>query len=55
MPTYEFRCSICLMSLTVESSMYGETAAPLCCGQLSGRVWSSPGVVFKGDGWGHQA
>ena len=54
MPIYEFRCGICGMSLTVDGSVHGETVAPLCCGQLTDRVWSSPAVVFKGTGWGSQ-
>ena len=54
MPSYEFRCEVCGGSQTVSASMTAEVVAPLCCGQLTGRVWSSPGVVFKGTGWGHQ-
>ena len=54
MPIYEFRCAVCGMALTVDGSVHGETVAPLCCGQLADRVWSSPGVLFKGTGWGHQ-
>ena len=52
MATYEFKCETCQMTLTVDGSVHGETVAPLCCGLLAGRVWSSPGVVFKGEGWG---
>lgn len=54
MPIYEFRCAVCGISLTTDQSVLGEIVAPLCCSQLADRVWSSPGVIFKGEGWGHQ-
>ena len=54
MPVYEYRCGVCGGTQTVTEPITAEAVAPLCCGQLADRVWSSPGVIFKGTGWGHQ-
>jgi len=51
MPTYEFRCPKCLITCEVIASV-SEQSAPTCsCGELMTKIFSAPGIVFKGDGW----
>jgi len=51
MPTYDYQCPKC--KVTIEHySAFSETTAPMCdCGQTMQKIYSSPGVIFKGDGW----
>jgi len=53
MPTYEFQCVECTTTGAVTTSMY-ETAAMRCprCQKNMERVYSAPGLIFKGGGWG---
>jgi putative FmdB family regulatory protein len=54
MPIYEFKCSVCQISIEVEKSMH-EESQPLCCGQNMSRTYSTFGLQFKGKGWGKDA
>lgn len=53
MPTYEFQCLECLTTGTVTVSMQ-DKAVMLCprCLKNMERVYSAPGLIFKGGGWG---
>jgi putative FmdB family regulatory protein len=53
MPIYEFECTVCKIRVEVDKSIHEERQAQ-CCGQLMNRVYSAPGISFKGKGWGHQ-
>ena len=50
MPTYEYRCDECKSFVEVtERYEFG----PECvqCGRNMSRVWSAPGIQFKGSGF----
>jgi putative FmdB family regulatory protein len=51
--TYEYKCDKCGNVYTIERSIHEEEVAPICvgCRQSMSRVWSSPGVAFKGSGF----
>ena len=53
MPIYEYKCVKCQISMELEKSIH-EEADPNCCGEAMRRVYSSFGITFKGNGWGHQ-
>jgi putative FmdB family regulatory protein len=53
MPIYEFECKVCKIRVEVDKSIHEERDAQ-CCGQLMSRLYSAPGISFKGTGWGHQ-
>jgi putative FmdB family regulatory protein len=54
MPIYEFECSLCKIRVEVDKPIHEERIAT-CCGQPMTRLYSAPGISFKGTGWGHQA
>ena len=51
---YDYKCSKCSSTLSVERSIHEEASTPLCfdCHQTMERVWSAPTISFKGTGWG---
>ena len=52
MPTYDFVCPNCQISVEIVSSV-SEQASPKCdCGQMMIKQFSAPGIIFKGNGWG---
>lgn len=53
MPTYEFRCSVCQSYGTAQFKFTDEASmsCPICKKSMD-RVYSSPGLIFKGGGWG---
>ena len=53
MPIYEFACQVCQIRVEVDRSIHEERDAH-CCGQPMNRIYSAPGVSFKGKGWGGQ-
>lgn len=53
MPRYEYECMECRIKYEVEQSM-DKVSTPLCCTQPMRKVYSAPGLSFKGTGWGHQ-
>jgi len=48
---YEYRCNTCNLVSSVERSVYDDENIPLCCGDLTSRVYAPPAVSFKGDGF----
>jgi putative FmdB family regulatory protein len=53
MPSYEFQCSECSTTGTVTASMQ-ETITMRCprCNTFMKKVYSAPGLILKGSGWG---
>jgi putative FmdB family regulatory protein len=53
MPTYEFHCESCEAYGTGEFSIH-EDAQMRCprCHTLMSKIYSAPGLIFKGSGWG---
>lgn len=51
--TYDYKCDKCNNTYTIERSIYEDEVAPVCvgCHQSMSRVWSSPGITFKGGGF----
>lgn len=56
MPTYEYVCDNCGDRTTVMRGFdepEQEYSCELCKGALT-RIWTAPGLHFKGGGWGGQ-
>lgn len=53
MPTYEFKCEICDAYGTAQFTV-DQTPNMRCprCAKEMVRVYSAPGLIFKGKGWG---
>jgi putative FmdB family regulatory protein len=54
MPTYELQCTACDKRYTIRSSI-NQPLNPLNCPECTiplKRVYTAPGITFKGDGWG---
>lgn len=51
--TYDYECTKCKSTYTVERSMKEDEVLPICvtCHQSMARVWSSPTVVFNAPGF----
>ena len=50
MPVYDYKCT--QSSGTVEFKReFGDNTEPVCCNEVMSRQWSSPGVVFNGNGF----
>jgi putative FmdB family regulatory protein len=51
--TYDYECGKCKSSYTVERGIRDAEVLPVCvdCHESMTRVWSSPGVTFKGTGF----
>lgn len=56
MPTYEYSCDKCGNLTTILRSVDEAAQEYTCsdCGNVLTRVWNTPGIVFKGGGWGGQ-
>ena len=55
MPLYPMRCLDCDYGFEFGHSIHGEPPVvncPYCGGVDVRRVWTVPGVAFKGTGWG---
>jgi putative FmdB family regulatory protein len=50
MPTYDYKCGVCSISIEFERG-FGEDREPLCCNQTMTRQWGSFGIQFKGSGF----
>ena len=52
LPTYEFKCPQCEITVDKSFAVYSNHSM-FCedCGVKMAKVFSSPGVIFKGDGW----
>ena len=53
MPLYEYECIACGIRFEVERAMADATDT-VCCSFAMRQVYHSPGLSFKGTGWGHQ-
>ena len=56
MPTYEYSCNECGTYGSVHKSyddVVTDMRCPKCDLQMS-RIYSAPGLIFKGGGWGGQ-
>lgn len=52
MPTYDFKCPECQVSIEQSFSVYSN--ATIWCSDCQipmEKQFTSPGVIFKGDGW----
>jgi putative FmdB family regulatory protein len=54
MPKYDYKCNACGGQQELERSIHAEADSPVCCNQNMERMFSVPGVQFKGGGWGGQ-
>lgn len=54
MPTYLFRCDQCDFTMEKTFLLAAAIIEPAClsCDRLMRRIYSAPGVSFKGTGWG---
>ena len=55
MPKYDFVCLNCEETIEVEMSIH-DWHRPACknCGEFMNKVYTAPGLQFKGGGWGGQ-
>lgn len=57
MPTYEYSCNECGTYGSVHKS-YDDEIDGMCCPKCDlqmTRIYSAPGLIFKGGGWGKNA
>ena len=57
MPTYEYSCHECGTYGSVHKS-YEDDIGPMNCPKCNlamSRMYSAPGLIFKGGGWGKNA
>jgi putative FmdB family regulatory protein len=54
MPTYNFGCRVCdnVVTLTVPIGLLDDDQFCDRCGGWLRRIFSAPGISFKGTGWG---
>lgn len=54
MPTYDYKCSKCGMTMVVIRTLKEKERAPICVNdaQELSRVYTAPPIQFKGKGWG---
>ncbi len=54
MPTYEYKCPKCAMTMTVVRSLKEKERKPICVNdaQELARVFDPPPIQFKGKDWG---
>ena len=54
MPIYEYRCHSCDNTAIIRATINQTPQPPQCdvCQASMIRLWSAPGVSFKGTGWG---
>ena len=48
---YEYKCKVCSAVITIERPVYGVEDTPVCCNEITNRVWSAPSITFKGSGF----
>ena len=51
MPTYEYRCPLCNLQMQLELPMEHDLVRCQDCGAQANRIYSAPGLVFKGKGF----
>jgi putative FmdB family regulatory protein len=54
MPTYEYKCPGCPLTITIVRSVEAEEFKPICanCAKTMKRSYDAPPVHLKGKGWG---
>jgi putative FmdB family regulatory protein len=54
MPTYQYSCPGCPMTITITRSVESEEQKPICanCAQVMKREYDAPPIHLKGEGWG---
>jgi putative FmdB family regulatory protein len=54
MPTYQYSCPGCPMTITITRSLDSEEHKPICanCAKTMTRVFDAPPIRFEGEGWG---
>lgn len=50
MPVYDYKCTQC-SSIIEYKKDFGDSTDPICCNKNMERQWSSPGVIFNGNGF----
>lgn len=50
MPVYDYKCQKCGSTIEYRRS-FGEDREPVCCNDTMTRLWSTPGVIFNGNGF----
>ena len=50
MPTYDYQCSVCSISIEFKRE-FGEDREPSFCSQTMTRQWSAPTAIFNGNGF----
>lgn len=50
MPTYEYKCLECGITVEYERS-FSENTEPICCSMTMSRVWSATPTIFKTGGF----
>jgi putative FmdB family regulatory protein len=53
-PTYEYKCSGCPMTVTITRSVESVENKPICanCAVTMTRIYDAPPIQFRGKGWG---
>ncbi len=55
MPKYDYACINCDVQKEVEFSIHAERRVECDkCGNAMNQVFTAPGAIFKGGGWGGQ-
>jgi predicted nucleic acid-binding Zn ribbon protein len=54
LPTYEYNCPGCPMTITIVRSLEAEEFKPICanCAKTMTRNYDAPPIHLKGEGWG---
>ncbi len=50
MPIYEYKCSVCLLNLEIEKSIFDDKT-PICCQKNMEKIWTVPTTIFNGSGF----
>jgi putative FmdB family regulatory protein len=53
-PSYEYKCDTCPLTLTIIRKITDTEAKPICanCAKEMTRVYDPPPITFEGKGWG---
>lgn len=52
MPIYDFKCYTCMATRTATISIEDKDYKAICkCGQPMTKIYYSPPIIFKGNGW----
>ena len=55
MALYDYKCPKCDATRVVSQSVHSESVYHCECGEEMRKVYSAPGTVFPGSGWGKDA